>query len=37
VVRWTFTGDEIDAGALERHFLGLATALSAGGVPYDWY
>ena len=29
VVRWTFTGEEIDAGDVESHFLTVATALSS--------
>ncbi len=29
VVRWTFTGAEIDSGAVESHFLSVASALSS--------
>jgi hypothetical protein len=29
VVRWTFTGEEIDTGDVQSHFLTVATALSS--------
>jgi hypothetical protein len=29
VVRWTFTGEEIDSGAVESHFRTVATALGS--------
>jgi hypothetical protein len=34
VVRWTFTGEEIDSGAVQSHFLLVATALGGGDRPY---
>jgi hypothetical protein len=34
VVRWTFTGEEIDSGAVESHFLTVASALSSDAALY---
>lgn len=34
VVRWTFTGEEIDSGAVQSHFHLVATVLGGGARPY---